>query len=327
MSVQFCWPELNDAVKQGIVDSLESSLNQKGWSSILIGPIRIGELDIGRIPPDLEILEIGEASLAELKATFKLTYSGDAKISLLIGVAGFTEPVHFTVDQLKLNAILSVHISSSQGLTVVFWTDPVESIAISSTFDAIGLKGVIQGEVESLIRQFFRNQLPSILHDESLRLMRENGLLNGETSRQRRKSSLVSERGVRIGIPTDSIDHKELLSPILEDLPLPPPYYISAPNSPEMLRDLSKDAMLMMGSRSVAGDSLGSRRSGISAATSRFSILNRGRSSSLVPVAKRMDILRRQNNSFSPFDCPRYHTGLVHRSMMKERENSSPTDD
>ncbi|KAH9013312.1 hypothetical protein EDB85DRAFT_2033957, partial [Lactarius pseudohatsudake] len=56
-------------------------------------------------------------------------------------------------------------VSKHKGITLVFKTDPLQNVDINSTFDSIAvIQSFIQCEIEGLLRQMFREDLPGITH-------------------------------------------------------------------------------------------------------------------------------------------------------------------
>jgi hypothetical protein len=49
MSFLIAWPEFDDALLAELVQGIEESLNHDGWSSLIIGPIRVKNLNPGKI--------------------------------------------------------------------------------------------------------------------------------------------------------------------------------------------------------------------------------------------------------------------------------------
>jgi hypothetical protein len=255
----------------------------------------------------------------------KLKYTGDASFTLQINLVAAPDPIEVSISHLRVLSLFSIHLSKAHGLTVTFRTDPVEAIQINTSFDAIGMNGIIQAEVERRIRELFREELPVLLHQESLRLMESLGVspitLDDDADRglsygSSRKSSIASDGGVRVSCISPKLHNNHIsdLSPILEDgiAPL------------KTLRELSMDPTRNDDTRSVAGSYISSRHSqsgSVISSASRFPLLMRARTGSMIPVAKRMEILRRQNSSWSPFETFASGTGsgahILQRSTLR----------
>jgi hypothetical protein len=91
-------------------DLLTKALNKSPKPPIIVDDILVSEFNLGTVPPDLEILEIGDLAEDRFRGIFKMTYSGDAFLTLKTRVQvsdHFTsvmeEPTHF----LRLNYFLS----------------------------------------------------------------------------------------------------------------------------------------------------------------------------------------------------------------------------
>lgn len=61
---------------------LTAALNKSPKPPIIVGDITVTELNLGSIPPDLEILEIGDLADDRFRGIFKMSYSGDAYLTL-----------------------------------------------------------------------------------------------------------------------------------------------------------------------------------------------------------------------------------------------------
>lgn len=63
-------------------DLLTAALNKSPKPPIIVDDIIVTELNLGSIPPDLEILEIGDLAEDRFRGIFKMSYSGDAFLTL-----------------------------------------------------------------------------------------------------------------------------------------------------------------------------------------------------------------------------------------------------
>jgi len=82
MSFRFNWPEFEAEFIQKASRELENALNRGKKPSNICDLIRVKELFMGTVPPELDILEIGEVSLDRFRGIFKLAYSGDGYLVL-----------------------------------------------------------------------------------------------------------------------------------------------------------------------------------------------------------------------------------------------------
>lgn len=70
----------------------------------------------------------------------------------------------------RLNAYVVLVVSKQKGITLVFKTDPLQNVDVSSTFDSIAvIQKYIQREIEGQLREMFREDLPGIIHRLSQR--------------------------------------------------------------------------------------------------------------------------------------------------------------
>uniref|UniRef100_A0A0K3CMS3 Mitochondrial distribution and morphology protein 34 n=1 Tax=Rhodotorula toruloides TaxID=5286 RepID=A0A0K3CMS3_RHOTO len=189
MSFQFEWPEFSEAFYEDAREMLAQALNKGQKPPIIADRIEVKELHMGTIPPDLEILEIGDLSTDRFRGIFRLTYSGDAYIVLqtkvqanplnvprpsldilnapriLFAAAPLIVPMTLRLSSLSLRAIVVLVVSRQKGITLVFKNDPLESVNVSSSFDGVeSVAGFIQREIENQLREAFRSDLPSVIH-------------------------------------------------------------------------------------------------------------------------------------------------------------------
>ncbi|BGP26136.1 ERMES complex subunit [Rhodotorula toruloides] len=189
MSFQFEWPEFSDSFYEDAREMLAQALNKGQKPPIIADRIEVKELHMGTIPPELEILEIGDLSTERFRGIFRLTYSGDAYIVLqtkvqanplnvprpsldilnapriLFAAAPLIVPMTLRLSSLSLRAIVVLVVSRQKGITLVFKNDPLESVNVSSSFDGVeSVAGFIQREIENQLREAFRSDLPSVIH-------------------------------------------------------------------------------------------------------------------------------------------------------------------
>lgn len=84
MSFGFSWPtEFPDAFYEHAKRALSQALNSGKRPSLVADQIVVQDLNLGSIPPELDLLAIEELSVdGTFKARFMLSYNGDAYISL-----------------------------------------------------------------------------------------------------------------------------------------------------------------------------------------------------------------------------------------------------
>lgn len=176
-------------------EMLTAALNKNEKPPIIVDDILVNEFNLGSVPPDLEILEIGDLAEDRFRGIFKMCYSGDAFLTLktrvqanplntylsskpsfaspqpLAASSGLTIPLQITLSEIKLSAFIILVFSRQKGLTLVFRNDPLESLKVSSTFDSIPfVREYLQKTIEQQLRLLFMDELPAIIHRLSLRL-------------------------------------------------------------------------------------------------------------------------------------------------------------
>ncbi|TVY30747.1 Mitochondrial distribution and morphology protein [Lachnellula hyalina] len=174
---------------------LTTALNKSPKPPIIVDDILVNELNLGSVPPELEILEIGDLAEDRFRGIFKMCYSGDAFLTLktrvqanplntylfskpsftspqpLAASSGLTIPLQITLSEIKMSAFIILVFSRQKGLTLVFRNDPLESLKVSSTFDSIPfVRDYLQNEIEKQLRTLMMDELPAIIHRLSLRL-------------------------------------------------------------------------------------------------------------------------------------------------------------
>ncbi|GAA5977273.1 hypothetical protein JCM10908_004918 [Rhodotorula pacifica] len=189
MSFNFEWPQFSEAFYDDAREMLAQALNKGTKPPIIADRIEVKELNMGTIPPELEILEIGDLSTDRFRGIFRLTYSGDAYIVLqtrvqanplnvprpsldilnspriLFAAAPLVVPMTLRLSNLSLRAIVVLVVSRQKGITLVFKNDPLEKVDVSSSFDGVeSVAGFIQREIENQLREAFRSDLPSVIH-------------------------------------------------------------------------------------------------------------------------------------------------------------------
>ncbi|TFB04950.1 Mitochondrial distribution and morphology protein 34 [Trichoderma ghanense] len=176
-------------------DLLTKALNKSPKPPIIVDDILVSEFNLGTVPPDLEILEIGDLAEDRFRGIFKMTYAGDAYLTLktrvqanplntylfskpeftspqpLAAASGLTIPLSITLSEIKLSAFIILVFSKQKGLTLVFRNDPLESLKVSSTFDSIQfVRDYLQRTIEQQLRNLMMDELPAIIHRLSLQL-------------------------------------------------------------------------------------------------------------------------------------------------------------
>lgn len=197
MAFNFNWsPLATDAsFYQRAKELLTNALNRAGPRPVIIvDDFLVSEFNLGEIPPELEIVEIGDLAEDKFRGTFKMRYQGDAVLSLktkvqanplnnylatrnafatpqpLAAATGLTIPLQITLSEIRLSGFVILVFSKQKGLTIVFKDDPLESLRVSSTFDSIPfVANHIQKEIERQLRNLLMEELPAIIHRLSQR--------------------------------------------------------------------------------------------------------------------------------------------------------------
>lgn len=193
MAFNFNWsPLIADTSRAR--DMLTTALNKSPKPPIIVDDIIVNELNLGSIPPELEILEIGDLAEDRFRGIFKMSYAGDAYLTLktrvqanplntylstkpafaspqpLAASSGLTIPIQITLSDIRLSGFVILVFSRQKGITLVFRNDPLESLKVSSTFDSIPfVRNYLQKEIEAQLRVLFMDDLPAIIHRLSLR--------------------------------------------------------------------------------------------------------------------------------------------------------------
>jgi distribution and morphology protein 34 len=84
MAFNFNWSPLTadaDFYKRA-QEMLTTALNKSAKPPIIVDDILVNELNLGSVPPELEILEIGDLAEDRFRGIFKMCYSGDAFLTL-----------------------------------------------------------------------------------------------------------------------------------------------------------------------------------------------------------------------------------------------------
>ncbi|KAI5838242.1 hypothetical protein DFP73DRAFT_267543 [Morchella snyderi] len=174
---------------------LTAALNKSQKPPIIVDDIFVEELNLGQSAPDLEILEIGDLAEDRFRGIFRMSYEGDASLTLktkvqanplntylsttpsftsptpLAASAPLTIPLQITLSDFRLSGFIILVFSKAKGITLVFRNDPLESLKVSSTFDSIPfIKDYLQKEIERQVRGLFQEELPVAVHRLSLRL-------------------------------------------------------------------------------------------------------------------------------------------------------------
>lgn len=128
-------------------------------------------------------------------------------------------PMLLRLSHFKLNSYVVLVVSKQKGITLVFKTDPLQNVDITSTFDSIAvIQKFIQREIEGQLRQMFKEDLPGIIHRLSQQWVKakvEAPYLDKKKT-QSRPSTAASSAGLSYATAPSS-PHR--LSPLPRPLP------------------------------------------------------------------------------------------------------------
>ncbi|KAK3953578.1 hypothetical protein QBC32DRAFT_116021 [Pseudoneurospora amorphoporcata] len=218
-------------------DLLTTALNKSPKPPIIVDDIFVTEFNLGSVPPDLEILEIGDLAEDRFRGIFKMCYSGDAFLTLATRVQanplntyisakpGFTSPepltasssltipLQITLSEIKLSAFIILVFSKQKGLTIVFRNDPLESLKVSSTFDSIQfVRDYLQKTIEAKLRDLIMDELPAIIHRLSLQLWCPDQVQKEEDEAKEESDAAINPLATP---PLDAVDaHGHRLDPV-----------------------------------------------------------------------------------------------------------------
>lgn len=216
MSFKVDWNTLElELFRSWTKDLLTDALNSGKRPNILASDIQIKDLNFGKVAPTFEILEIGELEKDRFRGIFKIKYDGDFHLTLhtkvqanplkifsdnslerevaitaqhdltysfttpdfVLSNDAFNLPLDLKLSDIKISGIGIIVFSKTKGVTMVFRNDPLDSIKVSSTFDTVQvLANYLQKQIETQIRDLFRETLPTLIHKLSLKytLMNED---------------------------------------------------------------------------------------------------------------------------------------------------------
>lgn len=84
MAFNFNWSPLaaDTSFYERAQELLTAALNKSPKPPIIVDDILVHEMNLGSVPPDLEILEVGDLAEDRFRGIFKMTYAGDAFLTL-----------------------------------------------------------------------------------------------------------------------------------------------------------------------------------------------------------------------------------------------------
>ena len=102
----------------------------------------------------------------------------------------FAIPLDLKLSDIKINGIGIIVFSKSKGLTLVFRNDPLDSIKVSSTFDTVQVLANFTKQIENQIRDLFRETLPTLIHQLSLKYLSLDNNINEIKSKLSQQDSV-----------------------------------------------------------------------------------------------------------------------------------------
>lgn len=194
MSFIIKWPEFSNDFIEKAKEQLTIALNKGQKPANIVDRIVVTSLNMGTVPPDLELLEIGEFSDTKFRGILKLQYNGNGFLVLQTKVQAnpltstqhallinphqgylaahqpLVVPMQLKISQLNIRGIFVLVVDKFRGITVSFKNDPLESVQVSSTFDNVSnIRRFLQGLIEKELRQLLQETLPLLIHTMSLR--------------------------------------------------------------------------------------------------------------------------------------------------------------
>jgi distribution and morphology protein 34 len=95
---------------------LTTALNKSPKPPIIVDDIVVNELNLGSVPPDLEILEIGDLAEDRFRGILKMCYAGDAFLTLKTRVQ--VRIKHCLIEEMVTQALLDLHCCNPVQLDV-----------------------------------------------------------------------------------------------------------------------------------------------------------------------------------------------------------------
>ncbi|KAF8933372.1 ERMES complex subunit [Haplosporangium gracile] len=230
MAFRFQWPYFSEEFIQEAKTMLTNALNKGNKPAVIVDHITVKELDMGTLPPELEMLEMGELSMERFRGIFKLTYNGDAHIVLQTKVQAnpmnvkktdnpsytrrgilaadqpLVVPMLLRISDFKLRGIIVLVVDQIKGITLVFKNDPLESVLVSSTFDSITpIQRFLQSEIEKQLRNLFQEDLPTAIHNLSQQFTKKPEDASRQQQQQHQQEELQGRGIYDGGLATPSV--------------------------------------------------------------------------------------------------------------------------
>lgn len=260
MAFNFRWPVFSKQFHADAAAMLDSALNRDPKPKVIADDIKVEDIHMGTIPPELDMLEIGELSTDRFRGIFRLTYAGDAHLLLstkvqanpltrptsdgsaspyedvssaipssmpsrgiLFAARPLVVPMQLRLSGMRLKAIVVLVVSKQKGITLVFKNDPLESVEVSSTFDSVAvIQKYLQQEIEGQLREMFREDLPGIIHRLSQRWLSSNNQKKPAPSETPHQSPPTISRTLSTNTPSRETPRHSRANSDVRSLPLSP---------------------------------------------------------------------------------------------------------
>lgn len=203
MSCDIKWDFDKKSMESWSKELLGDALNSNTKSNFLTSQILINDLKFGDIAPELEILEIGDLANDKFRGILKIKYYGNSSIELKTSIQAnllniyqkntkdlkydfalpnfklanesFSVPLLIKLSRIEFSGIIIMVFSKTKGLTLVFKNDPLENIKVESSFQNVEIvENFVQKKIETLMRDLFREILPSVLNKLSQKYITSN---------------------------------------------------------------------------------------------------------------------------------------------------------
>ncbi|KAI3659421.1 hypothetical protein MP638_000180 [Amoeboaphelidium occidentale] len=237
MAFKFNWPAFDDEFYKDAVGQIESALNKGAKPPHIVDDILVSELFLGTVPPSLEILEISDIGLDRFKGIFRMNYSGDAYLVLqtkvqvnpvtpsssqmpkarpTIGIVNsygangmvnahkpLVVPMQLRICDIMMDAIFYLSVSVTKGLSLSFKNDPIQQIYVMSTFDDMpSVRDMLQNEIEKQIRSVLVEEMPRVLHEQSLRWVQKGLSMSMDSVESGNNDTMTSS----VGVSSNTVD-------------------------------------------------------------------------------------------------------------------------
>ncbi len=179
--------KFNADVNNKIIEKLTNALNQKNKPQQIVDDIVVEELELGTLPPQIEILEVGELDLSRFKGIFKVDYNGDAFIVIRTKIQAnpfiskrsvaanvpLIVPIKIRISRLRIRGIVGLVIDKQKGITCTMKNEPLESVLVSSSFDETPMiADFLQREIQEKLQLLFVEEIPKLIHESSIKYLR-----------------------------------------------------------------------------------------------------------------------------------------------------------